>query len=72
MKLVNIHEAEKESQTDAGYMIPTDPKKLDSSGLFSCGECRNFLPPNGCNGVAGKIYKGGCCNYYESSKAKKP
>ena len=73
MDLSNIHENKKMSQADAGYMIPKDEEKLEKiTGLFCCGECKNFLPPHGCKGVAGTIHKGGCCNNYASDEAKKP
>lgn len=74
MKLESLNEEEKQkmSQDKAGYMVPVDESKHDKpSGLFSCGNCENFLPPNGCKGVAGHIVKGGCCNNYHNPKLAK-
>ena len=61
--------SDKMSQKEAGYMIPKEGQNK-RSGLFCCFECNNFMPPHGCKGVAGMIYAGGCCNHYESDKAK--
>lgn len=74
MKLESMSEEEskKMSQEKAGYMVPVDEAKHDKpSGLFSCGNCVNFLPPNGCKGVAGHIVKGGCCNNYKNPELAK-
>lgn len=63
----------KTSQTQAGYMIPKNRELLNKkTGLFCCGNCDNFISPHGCQGVSGKIFKGGCCNFYQSDRAKKP
>ena len=46
---------------EAGYRDAEDPERV-------CGECMNFLPPDQCQVVAGKVSEAGVCDQFSGEQ----
>jgi hypothetical protein len=56
-RLVKVDAAEKMTRSQAEYQ-PT------SNGIYDCGVCALFMPPDSCKVVAGEVSKGGWCKAF--------